>query len=142
MEKIELVFRHFLDLTEEESEALRALTNPPETGRSVFRSWLVNYGNQNSIYAVLVYASARIVGWAAIAAREVHNDTGMMGVFIHESYRRGGLARRALHVLLDRVASRVDGMVFICYQEGKESLFRPILEQHGFKDAWQRRDFA
>lgn len=62
-----LEFKAMHSLKEREKQILRALTIPPEIGRSLFRQWL-DHPNPLGIFVSIVY-DGNILGWSSVNTR-------------------------------------------------------------------------
>ncbi|OGL73025.1 hypothetical protein A3F28_00600 [Candidatus Uhrbacteria bacterium RIFCSPHIGHO2_12_FULL_57_11] len=135
MERMCVEFRSFTSFSEGEREALFELTEPYRERRSLFRSWL-KHPNPIGMFAALGWIDGQLVGWSAVALGTGWN-MGTVGVFVHPEFRGKGIAFRLLDVLLGRLSDlSPEWSEYMAYKQGKESLFRPIIERHGFKDVF------
>lgn len=134
-----VLFRHFLELSPEEREALGRLTTSVPPRLSSFSHWLRS-PNPLGMYASLVSEDGRIAGWAAASLREGWN-MGIVGAFIAPERRGFGLARLALLDLLGNIRATVTGpSEYFHAAKEKERLFRTPIERFGFKPSWLHRE--
>lgn len=133
-----LEFRTFLSLNQEEKETLMALTFKREGKRSLFQQWL-QHPNPLGMYAVLVKKDNEIIAWAATSTRDGWNK-GTIGVYIKSEHRRQNVARDALDTLLEHLSEcKITEPIpeYLIYEYGMEQLFRPLIENRGFKDYYR-----
>ena len=132
-EDIAVEFRAMSSLPQAVKDALTQLMEGHRPNqRELFRQWLRH--PVAGMYAAIVRAQGDLLGFAAASLHDSWR-MGMVGVYVHPTFRGQGLARRALDTLLANIRFVVaDRPEYLYYEEGKERLFRIHIERHGFKD--------